>query len=315
MNRNRQVLWALLLIGIGVVLLLRNTGAIEEDVRIWPLVLLVVGGWLLLERLTFGGRLRAGFVAPLVLIAIGGAFFLEDVGALEQTDVVLPLVVIAVGLGLVLASFPARRRVVPTAESVGLEGASEALVRINHGAGHLTIRSHLGGSNLLEGTFHGGADTRTRREGSRLEVALSARPWLPGVPWARGGPFDWSVTLSRQVPVSLELHTGANAAELDLSDLTVPELRIETGASKTQVTLPTSGQTKAFVRGGAADIRVAVPTRVAARIEVRGGLSSVKVDQMRFPRVGDEYRSPDYQEAERRADVVIDAGAANIEVS
>jgi hypothetical protein len=63
-QRNRSILWALLLIAIGVVLLLRNSGTIAEDVRIWPILLMAVGAWLLIERLAFGTRWGGGSARP-----------------------------------------------------------------------------------------------------------------------------------------------------------------------------------------------------------------------------------------------------------
>lgn len=69
------------------------------------------------------------------------------------------------------------------------------------------------------------------------------------------------------------------------------------------------------IRGGAADIRVSVPTRVAAQIAFRGGASRVQVDELRFPKVGDRFRSPDFDDAQHRVEIEIDAGAASVQVS
>ena len=79
MTRNRSILWAVLLIGIGVVLLLRNTGVLPEDVSLWPLLLIAIGVWLALERLLFGSRFGGGFVWPLILIAVGLSFVVRSI--------------------------------------------------------------------------------------------------------------------------------------------------------------------------------------------------------------------------------------------
>jgi hypothetical protein len=44
-----QLFWPLVLIVIGVYLLLHNLGLIREDV-FWPLVLIAIGLWLILRR-------------------------------------------------------------------------------------------------------------------------------------------------------------------------------------------------------------------------------------------------------------------------
>ena len=313
--RVRSVLFALLLIGVGVVLLLQRADVIPRDVRVWPIVLIGVGALLLLERVLVGGPAGHGFVVPLVVIAIGLGFVLEDTGSFEDDEVLVPLVVIAIGAGLILGALPSRHGAAGERTHVELGHARTAHVEIDHGAGQLRVRSHLGGDNLLEGTFAGGADVRERRDGDRLDVTLKANPWRTGFPWARGGAFDWSVTLSRHVPLELTLKTGASRTEADLSDLQVDAVRIDTGASSTILTLPATGHPKVHVRGGAAEIRIRVPARMAARIRTRGGLSDVRIDENRFPRSGDEHRSRDYEESAHRADVEIESGAAHVEIA
>jgi hypothetical protein len=314
MDRVRSALFALLLIGAGVVLLLQQADVIPKDVSLWPLILMGVGVLWTIERLVWGGGGR-GFVLPLVVFAVGLAFFLEDVEAIQDGGVLLPLVVIAIGVGLVLGVLPGRR---PRSEraQVPLEGAKRARVELSHGAGRLRVGSHIGGDNLVEGTFAGGVDIRRRREGDRVEARLSANPWRAGFPWGRPGALDWSLTLARTVPMELQVKTGASNAEIDVSDSRVEDLHVETGASKTTVTIPATGEPKVRIHGGATEIRVVVPARMAARILVQGALTEVFVDLHRFHKVDErEYRSPDLEEASHRAEIQIDAGAAKVEVT
>ena len=51
--RNPSVFWGVILIGVGILLLLANTGVLESinwD-YIWPLVLIAIGVWLISRRL------------------------------------------------------------------------------------------------------------------------------------------------------------------------------------------------------------------------------------------------------------------------
>lgn len=314
MDRARSILFALLLIGVGVVLLLQQAGVLPEDVSVWPMILMGVGALWVLGRLLWGGA-GGGYVLPLLVFAIGLAFFLEDLGAIEGDGVLLPLVVIAVGVGLMLGAAPARGKH-PERRQVRLEGATRARVEVNHGAGRLRIGSHIGGEDLVEGTFAGGVDVRQRREDGRAEVRLSANPWRAGFPWARPGALDWSLTLARNVPIELHVKTGASKTEIDVADSRVEDLRVETGASTTVVTVPATGEPKVRIRGGAAEIKVVVPARMAARIQIQGAPAEVLVDLHRFHRSGErEYRSPDLDEAPNRVDIQIDAGAAKVEVA
>jgi hypothetical protein len=246
-------------------------------------------------------------------------FLLQDLDLIDPDVALWPIVLIAIGLGIVLAAIPSRGHGSATVrESVPIEGATSATVRIKHGAGKLAVRSSLDPDALLEGTFSGGVRKDVQRREERAEVELRQAPGA-GIdhlfPWNWGhAPLDWSIGLSRRVRLHLEVDSGASRADLELSDLSVEELVVSSGASETSITVPAKGRTSARVKAGAASVRVRVPERTAARIVSRGGLASTKVDEVRFPRSGSEYRSSDFDEAEDRVDLDIEAGAASVEV-
>ncbi|HXF73470.1 MAG TPA: hypothetical protein VNO79_12780, partial [Actinomycetota bacterium] len=126
--------------------------------------------------------------------------------------------------------------------------------------------------------------------------------------------LDWSVALSRRVPLALDLATGAARADLDLSDLRAGEIDLQAGASDVDLRLPASGATVCRVKAGAAKLRIRVPDRVAGRITVRGGASSLRIDEIRFRRRDGGFESPDFERSEHRVELELDVGAADVEV-
>ncbi len=201
--------------------------------------------------------------------------------------------------------------------SIPLEGASEAEIRFNHGAGRILVNSGSLGSNLLSGTFTGGLEKDISRSGSSLSANLSMPQQVLGVaiPGLDFKGFVWNVTLNRDVPLRLRFSTGAGESILDLSDTQVKELRVETGASSTRVTLPMrAGTTHVTAKAGMASLEFTVPQGVAARINLDTGMSSNKIDTNRFPLTGSVYQSPDFDTAANKVDIVIEAGMGGIEI-
>jgi hypothetical protein len=318
-TRNRSLFWGSLLVALGVVWLLRSAEVIDPDVSIWPFLLLGLGAWLLAEALVQRSWRDGGSVLPLVLIAIGGVYLLRDLDVIDRDVSVWPLVLIAIGVGIVVSAVPGRPRGAVATETVPIDGAASARIEVGHGAGRLAVRPTLDPETLLSGRFAGGADLRVDRDGDHAKVRLRqdgdrAMAYLFPWSWSRGQTLDWEIELSRRVRLELAFKTGANQANLDLRDLMVSDLSIETGASQTDVTLPASGVVRASVKGGAAGIKLTVPERTAAQIVARGGLASIKVDERRFPSFVGGHRSPDYDSAENRIDLTIEVGAADVEV-
>ncbi|MBS3783904.1 MAG: hypothetical protein KGY78_05640, partial [Anaerolineae bacterium] len=170
---------------------------------------------------------------------------------------------------------------------------------------------------LARGTFSGGLDYRSQRRGDELDVEMSPRGFPFGLApwhWGRGG-LGWNFRMNSEIPLSLSFETGASDARLDLSELRVTNLRLSTGASSVNVTLPAhAGQTQVRVEAGAASVTLRVPPDVAARVRFEGALASVSVDQNRFPRTGAVYQSPDYDTAQNRINIEVQAGIGSLQV-
>ena len=194
-----------------------------------------------------------------------------------------PLALIGAGFWLItrFSWRPGSARVPREEASIPREGAKEADVTVHHGAGRLSIGGGLAAANdlLLAGTFGGGLEATRRREGDRLVVDMRVKDRDVShyvFPWARGwaGLLDWDFTLARDIPLSLNLETGASDSRLNLTDLNVRELRVKTGASSTTIDLPASaGLTRVMVESGAAAVRLRVPHGVGASIQVRSALA------------------------------------------
>lgn len=262
---------------------------------------------------------RASIFWAVVLIVAGALLFLGNLGVLRANawQLILPAFLILVGVWFLLR--PRRTRGTARVEHVEipLQGASRARVRIRHGAGRLHLDGSAGPDSIVSGDFGGGLSHHERLEGGLLAVRLRvsdefrfgfAGGWLPGM-------LDWSLGVSRSIPLELEFEGGASETTLDLTDMKVERLDLRTGASSTQITLPANaGRTQVSIRAGAASVALHIPLGVGGRFWIRRGLSGITIDTSRFPRLGDVYQSPDFETAVNKVDAVIDSGVGSIEV-
>jgi hypothetical protein len=257
----------------------------------WGVILLLMGGFLLASE--FGVRLPNG---------------------MSLMELLWPLGLILAGVWVLFGVF-LRGSIETENASIDLQGANSAALKINHGAGELKIHGGANSNELARGSFAGGLEYKTARNGDRLEVRM--KPKKDALDFPFFGPrvqLDWDVALNSQVPLALTLNVGANQSTLDLRDLTLNDLKLETGASDTHVILPARGRYRADFDLGAASLEVTVPDGLSARIRASVGMAGVSVDETRFPRNGSYYQSPDFDDAPNAVDMTIDAGAASIKV-
>lgn len=248
-----------------------------------------------------------------LLILLGVLFLLDNLGIIvfEVWTIFWPLVLILIGIWILLNTV-GRRSAETETLTLPLKGVEQATVRVDYGAGALEIDSNAAPDELLSGTFGAGVETKTHAQGTLFSVEL--RP--PTDSWWQWGQHRrWQVGLNRDIPLQLEVHTGASESRLHLTDLNVTDFTLETGASETQVYLPALVKlTRATVKTGAASVTLHVPEGVAARIQAESGLATVDVDETRFPRRGSGYQSPDYDTAVYRADIDISVGMGSVNV-
>jgi hypothetical protein len=199
--------------------------------------------------------------------------------------------------------------------SIDLQGASQAFLKLSHGAGRIVVGAGTEPGQLLNGSFAGGIKHSAHKAGDRLDAHLESRPFA--FPPFLGGwqGLEWNFNLNRDIPLALRLETGASQSEFDLRDLKVTDLKISTGASKTDVQLPANaGMTTVKAELGAASLDMVVPQGVAARIRAEQGVSAIEIDTERFPYSNGIYESADYSSAQNKVDIVIQAGAGRVAV-
>ena len=314
-SRRGPIVGATWLIGLGVVLLIRQALALEWT-EAWPLFVILVGAVGVVTTLLNGVHGPASlwsFTWPVLWIVVGAVLLASTTGYLGQGPLELidewwPVVLIVLGIWFLIGAFVPRQG--PNeALVVPLDGATDASIRIRFGAGELaTVRAAQG--NLVDGRFIGGVVLR--RDGSR-SIELSQDTSF-GIPWLERRS-DWTVGLSGELPLDLRIDTGAARARLDLSDLFVRTLELHTGASETRIRLPrAAGATAVRAETGAASLVIEVPTGVGARIRSRMALGSTDIDQVRFPRDASGYASPDYATAANRADIDIQGGVGSVRI-
>ena len=293
------VVGPLLLILAGSVFLLNNLGFLPWDVwgqvwRLWPLIPIAIGLDIILGR-------RSPALALIVVLGV-----------------------IAAGVGILYnnGDFASGVEIGPTSLNVPLDGAERASVRLDFGAGDLSLSSlPESAGQLATGILEHYGNSRqpeieTDREGDTLQLAVQQKSegfgsWLSG----NRRRASWNIRLNPAVPLDLDVNAGASNVDIDLAGLQVSSLNLDIGASDTTVVFPAKGpSTDVQIDAGAASVRMVIPEGVATRINVSSAASSVNIPNARFTKNGDSYQTAGYDTAERKLTIGLDAGAANISV-
>lgn len=241
----RGYAFPLALIGIGVFAFLVNAGALPSSawrdlLRVWPVVLILIGSDLLLAPRS--PLLALVVDAAIVVLALGFVVSMPRLGAAGAPLVTVPRDAVRV-----------------------LE------LRVAMGGGTLSLRG--GGTELVEASStESDLGSRVERRGDRAVVRLEQ----PDRAFIGHAPTEWNVRVASDLPLELNVAAGAGDFTLDLAEVRATDVRVATGAANLRLVLPRpSGEVAVRVSSGASSIAVEIPSGVEARVSTSGALISV----------------------------------------
>lgn len=259
---------------------------------------------------------RNSYFWGIVIIIVGIMLFMDNMGILRVNvwGLIWPVFLVLLGMWFIWGRM--RKSSAPVIQdlTIPLENAASAAISIRHGAGRLQIQGGSASVDLLSGSFSGGVVQTSNRLGDMLQIELRP-PTEQGWDTFDHQGFSWDIVFNESIPMDFVLHTGASESQIDLSKLKVANFKLETGASSTQITMPAfAGMTHAQIKSGVAGVKISIPEGVAAQIQVSSGLAEIRVNEQRFVRSGNEYRSADYDTALNRLNLSIETGVGEVEV-
>ena len=244
-------------------------------------------------------RQRGGFAWPLILIALGVIFLLNNLGILSWSvwDVIWrlwPVLLIAIGLDILFGRRSAIGSlialvlviaviagavwlaVIATPTVTGqlftgqtlttdrvvqeLAGATSADVRIAFGAGSLRIGALKDSGNLIEGTVATGRGERVLRDFQLNGGVARFELRNEGISF---GPFGW--------------HRGDRTWNLDLSSSVPMALNVSTGVGQSTLDLSSLKVTDLRVSSGVGQTEVWLPAQGRVTARVSGGVGQLIV--------------------------------------
>jgi hypothetical protein len=300
--RNRGLLFPLVLIAIGVIVLLANTGVFSTEALqrlgdLWPLLLVILGLQLILNHtLPRQQATLIGLAATIVIVVAAVAY-----AALAPT-----------------ASFAARQ-----ADSSGnLGGLAAATLDLNYSGATLDIQGGSLGDSLYQAHVdYPGTDNPPTisldHESGTLEIRESSN-------FSNFSPSHWFgpsrrhvlVTLTDRIPWTIQIGGGAANQRLDLRHLQLAKLQISGGANRLDAQLSSpKGTVLIDISGGASSVTLRAPAHSEWRVAVSGGVSAVTINGSSSGSLGGDFQqqSPGYASATDRFDIEISGGASHLD--
>jgi hypothetical protein len=259
---HRSLFFPIVLIGVGVIWLLGNLGAIAAFdlpvlVRLWPVILVFIGIDILMGRRSL--VVVVGFI-------VGG----RELGLSPDVKVNI------------------QRFSAPIGE------ATSANVVIAFSDSPVTITSQTESVDLIDAdlTYVGAINFRVTGTVHKIvRLARNEADFLLFSPLYWDPSLDWKVALTPRIPLNLTLDGGSGESRLDLSALQVTSLKASMGSGASAFTAPAGGPaTDMQVTGGSGSMDWSIPSGAALVMHLNGGSGSINIRLPASPMVMLEIR-------------------------
>ncbi len=293
----RTISNGLFLIFLGVVFLLFNYGVLNWNffssfVNFWPVVLIVIGLGLILNR-----RIPISFAfLVLGLVMLGMSIFLPSV---SRPYFFTP------------PFYGSYRAVTRSIDYSLAQGAKSGSVSIAGGGAEISLGAT--GQGFAQGSVtsnNGEPAIRYESAPARLSVAL-----------AKSGRFNpnkpdvLDLKLTDKIPLDLNINAGAVSAKMDFSKIKLNKLELQLGAADVRMIFGETGmQTKGTVKSGASSIVLVVPKDVGLRINFTGALANIDFQGRSLSKSGNTYTSANFDTAASKVDLDMSVAVSSVKV-
>jgi Domain of unknown function (DUF5668) len=296
MYRGRRVFLPLAIIAIGAVILLNNlgvlsSGALQRLSDLWPLLLIILGLWLILNHtLPRPQATLIGWAATAVIVIVAVAY-----AALAPASV----------FGTQHAT---------SSQRIG--GLTSAVLDLSYGASNLEVRTGVTGDTLYQAQVDYPAGENPP------SFNFDAQTGTVGISENQGPSFHLfgsnrrlTLTLTNHIPWTIRVSGGVSNLRLDLRELQLTTLDLSGGLSQSDVQLgPPKGTVGIHVSGGVSNMALHAPAGSAWNVSVTGGASGLTINGQSSGAVGEFHKqSGGYTGATDRFDIQISGGLSHLD--
>jgi hypothetical protein len=264
--RYRSLFWPIVLIGVGVFWLLGNLDILPEHslwtlLRLWPLALIVIGLDIMIGRRSpvIGALIGFGAVALVLVLVFAGP-----------------------SLGLT----PPETELVTERFTEGIGNATSARIDLDLDVGKTTIDALSDPNTLIDAEITYVGEINFDVQGDKQKtISISHRaPQFDFGDWFLITDTDkkrawWDISLSPEIPLTLNIDGSIGQSILDLSELQIEDLEVDGDVGDFQITLPATEKTyDVDINGGVGAFEVILERGAAVNLTIDGDVGEFIID-------------------------------------
>ncbi|MFD1736493.1 toast rack family protein [Bacillus salitolerans] len=197
------------------------------------------------------------------------------------------------------------------------DGAKELKVDLHLGAGEMVVTS--GSNEWAEGAFEFSKPNmkpevsyKLKGDTGHLDIEQPSTAHLTSIKEYKN---KWDLYLTQEIPISLNVKTGASEAELHLSGLQLNELGVDAGVGRTLIDL--SGDWRqgfhAKINAGVGETELILPKSTGVKLKIENGIGDTNINGL-ISKEDNVYVNDLYDSSEMKIEIDLKVGVGSIDV-
>ncbi len=289
MNKSKLV-WGLALIALGIIWLLNIAGVLSISIwtaffRLWPMIFIAIGLSIIFNKKpTIKALIWIVFFAVLIIYSIIGTGDRNDHDLDNFTRTI----------SLEQGTKEAQVKMEAGGASVNIQGITDELFYAD--IYDKDIRFDIGGGKNPDIHVYSGLKSRNITD--------------------LGDRYKWDIDLSEKVEWTIDFDAGAVKGEFDLRRIPVRMLTIDIGASQLDLMLSDLLEySEVEIRAGVSSISITVPEDTGIKLRYQGALVAKNLTDEGLAKKGDHYYSSNYDDAEKKIDILVEMGVGSLDLT
>ena len=286
---------------IGVIILGINFGWWNGGVwiyllELWPLLLILIG-----VRFIFG----AESPVTVILLALSLVFAIAYLSNFKEVRTNLPL-----------SHFNVSEKAPSQSFYLSNADITDASFNVNLGAAKINIGSlDSGNDRVYEGDFSSNDQLSINDNIKNNSDQVTIKETPSQLHFGGNDDRTFNLNVKRNLPLTLNLNSGASTLNLDLSDLDLKNLEVNSGAATGQIKFGTrEARLSTALSTGASSYKFLIPKDYAISITSDTALTTNNFENIGLVKNGNSYKSADFDQSVDQITLKLSAGASKFEI-
>jgi hypothetical protein len=286
----------------------------------WGLLLVLIGGLMLVDNFDLFEVNWSGFwrLWPLIIVATGLSILSLKGLVWRLITIILTALTLGAVVWVMVGDFPDKNLLHTSETTIQTISNNVKQTEVSVKAGAISLKIDTADQDsIVKSKFESNMASVSKTSsisGETQQINLTMDASQANNWWTGNVKSSWDIDLTRNLPLRLNVETGASSTEIDMFKAQLRAINIKTGASSLTLKLgDIENLTDVNIESGVSSIVIRVPSVSGVQLKLEGGLATKSIADL--SKVSENtYESSGYSNSKNKINIVSKIGVSSFTI-